>query len=99
MYLAGNTMQLLTMFCGNFCFFFCYKLNHPFFEKYKSVDEPWPWQTDREQWNKLFWRSVKLTALNAIVINFIVSYPSISADEPIPFRDDLNYDSTITLFL
>ena len=80
-------------------FFFCYKLNHPFFEKYKAVDDPWPWETDRLEWNRLFWRSIKLTALNSIVINFVINYPSVAADSPMPFRDDTVYDSPFTLFM
>jgi hypothetical protein len=28
-----------------------YHLEHPFFEKFKTNDKPWPWQEDREKWN------------------------------------------------
>jgi sterol desaturase/sphingolipid hydroxylase (fatty acid hydroxylase superfamily) len=99
MYLTGNTLQILVLIVGNLSFFFCYKVNLPFFEKYKSIDEPWPWQTDKQEWDKLFWRSIKLTAFNSLVMNFVFSYPSIAADAPIPFRDDLNYASPLTLLL
>jgi sterol desaturase/sphingolipid hydroxylase (fatty acid hydroxylase superfamily) len=42
--------------------------NHPFFERYKINDNPWPWQEDKENWHKLRRRSLLITALN----NFIV---------------------------
>lgn len=35
--------QFTTMILGNFYFFFLYKGNFAFIEKYKSVKEPWPW--------------------------------------------------------
>ncbi len=39
-------LQFWTLITANLGFFFCYKVNLPFFEKYKSVEEPWPWQSD-----------------------------------------------------
>jgi sterol desaturase/sphingolipid hydroxylase (fatty acid hydroxylase superfamily) len=91
--------QLIVLISGNLYFFFCYKVNHPFFERYKSVDEPWPWQTDREEWNRLFWRSIKLTAFNATVMNYFLGAPFVAAGFPVPFRADNNFSSPFTLFL
>ena len=99
MVLAVNILQFSTLISGNLYFYFFYKLNHPFFEKYKSVDEPWPWQSDPEEWNQLFWKSIKLTILNATLINYLFSAPFIAADYPVPFRADNNFASPLTLFL
>ena len=99
MVLAAIVLQIFTLISGNLYFYFFYKLNHPFFEKYKSVDEPWPWQSDPEEWNQLFWKSIKLTILNATLINYLFSAPFIAADYPVPFRADNNFASPLTLFL
>lgn len=38
--------QFATLILGNCFFFFCYKGNFAFIERYKSVEDPWPWQTN-----------------------------------------------------
>lgn len=47
-----------------------YKLNSPFFEQYKANKDPWPWDKNKEEWDKLFWRSMK-----ALFINVFIVYP------------------------
>ena len=42
----------------------CYKLELPMIEKYKCIEEPWPWNDDKENWNKLYWRTIALYTLN-----------------------------------
>jgi hypothetical protein len=56
-------VSLIILF-GNLIYFAFYKGNFAFIEKYKAVDEPWPWETNKEEWDKLFWRAVKLTVTN-----------------------------------
>lgn len=56
MVILVNLLFYNTLITGNLYFFFFYYGKFPFFEKYKSVDEPWPWESDKEEWRKLFWR-------------------------------------------
>jgi len=88
MVLVFNLLVGLAFITGNLYFFFIYKLDLPFFEKYKSVDEPWPWQTDDYEWNKLFWRSVYFTAINLTIVPFLFSLTFSFKTEPVPFSYD-----------
>ena len=84
---------------GNLYFFFFYCGKFPIFEKYKSVDEPWPWEVDLEKWRKLFWRSIKYTTINATVISYMLSAPFLLSGAPIPFNTEDNFATPLTLLL
>jgi hypothetical protein len=45
-----------------------YTLNIPFFEKCKSNEEAWPWQTDPEGHQRSFKRMTIKTAINTLLI-------------------------------
>ena len=94
-----NMLFYFVLITGNMYFFFFYWLKHDFFEKYKSVDEPWPWEGDKKDWNKLFWRSIMFTTFNSTVVPFLLSYPSCMNDTPIPFRVDENFTSPFTMLV
>ena len=47
----------------------CYQLELPIIERYKCLEEPWPWNEDLEAWNKLFWRSSVLYSFNVLCLN------------------------------
>ena len=94
-----NMLFYFVLITGNMYFFFFYWLKHDFFEKYKSVDEPWPWEGDKKDWNKLFWRSIMFTTFNSTVVPFLLSYPSCMNDTPIPFRVDDNFASPFTMLV
>lgn len=87
------------MILGNMYFFFFYKVKLPFFEKYKSVPDPWPWETNKQEWDKLFWRSVKLSLFNAVVMNTLLSVPTIVTGQAVPWRYDYNFDSPLRMFV
>jgi len=85
--------QFATLIIGNLYFLFFYKGKFAFFEKYKAVEEPWPWESDPEEWNKTFWRGIKLTIFNAVVMNSLLSVPTILSGQPVPWRYDDNFAS------
>jgi hypothetical protein len=60
---------------GNSIYFFLYKNKFPFIERYKATDEPWPWESNPEEWNLLFWRSVKFNLFNIFVTNPLIGIP------------------------
>jgi hypothetical protein len=52
-----------------------YTLDLPFFEKCKSNEEAWPWQTDPEAHQRSFKRMTIKTAINTLLIgNFLTGY-------------------------
>lgn len=61
-----STFTLVILFNGFYSL--CYWFEFPFMERYKALEEPWPWNDDKEAWNKLFWRTLLLYGLNALVI-------------------------------
>ena len=83
-YALGQAFAILVILNGTYCLF--YWLESPFIERYKCLEEPWPWNSeDKEGWNKLFWRTVKLYSLNVLVIGPLVYSPIVLFDLPIPF--------------
>ena len=58
----------------------CYWFEFPFMERYKVLEEPWPWNDDKEAWNKLFWRTFFLYGFNACVIGPLVYCPFYAFD-------------------
>ena len=69
--LANSAFLLVTVqgFYG-----ICYYLELPIIERYKCLEEEWPWYDDPETWAKLKWRSVKIYMLNYCIITPIVGY-------------------------
>ena len=53
----------------------CYWFEFPFMERYKCLEEPWPWNGDKEAWDKLFWRTAGLYSLNAFVVGPLAYAP------------------------
>ena len=45
-------------------FYFIYSSNHPFFERYKINNNPWPWNSDPEQWKILKRNSIYVIGVN-----------------------------------
>jgi sterol desaturase/sphingolipid hydroxylase (fatty acid hydroxylase superfamily) len=44
-----------------------YRIELPFFERYKINSNPWPWYENKAEWKVLMAKSIKLTAFNALV--------------------------------
>lgn len=44
-----------------------YRIEHPFFERYKINPDPWPWQENRDEWIKLMKKSLLLVTFNSFV--------------------------------
>jgi sterol desaturase/sphingolipid hydroxylase (fatty acid hydroxylase superfamily) len=63
-YLVFNGM----LFFVNLEYMCIYKLEHPFFEKYKTTPDAWPWKVDKEKWNK----QIKKTLVRVFINNFIL---------------------------
>lgn len=57
-----------------------YWLNWPFFERYKTTNEPWPWQEDKEEFKRKLWQSIKTVVFNHLVISNIFVLPNLIFD-------------------
>ncbi len=52
----------------NSCMFIIYKLKSPFFERYKTTLNKWPWEEDYSQWEALLKKTLKLLIFNHFLI-------------------------------
>lgn len=57
-------------------FFIIYYLNLPFFEKYKTTSNPWPWQENYGEFKDLFYKTIKSLAVNHLIILPIALLPN-----------------------
>lgn len=51
-----------------------YRLEHTFFEKYKTNPDPWPWQSDPKKWNDQLLKSIKQCFINNCLVLPVVIY-------------------------
>lgn len=89
----GIAIPFLTLATGNLIYGVIYKLNLPFFEKYKALNEPWPWEIDPIAWNNLKWRSIKLSLFNLFVTTPFFNLVPLYLEQPITNKMDLDYPS------
>ena len=78
---AWTTFEALMSLGLNLMFGVLYYLNLPFFERYKVLEEPWPWQEDPEA----FWKLVKKTA-KLYFFNIYAQKPTSAALHLFPFN-------------
>ena len=55
--------------------FLIYKLKHPFFERYKTTLNKWPWEENYDQWIQLLKKTIKLLFLNHFILLPLVLLP------------------------
>ena len=66
---GSNIVNLSTFAAANITYMLLYKLEIPFFEKFKASKDPWHWKTDPAGFRSMFTkRTVPLAALNLLVI-------------------------------
>ncbi|CDW78371.1 sterol desaturase family protein [Stylonychia lemnae] len=53
---------------ANFVYYLIYHFELPFFEQYKVTATPWPWQENKEEWNKLLTKAFKLYFFNYYIV-------------------------------
>ena len=80
-YGAIQTYVLVVLIQG--FYYVCYWLETPLIERYKCLEEPWPWNEDKKEWDRLFWRSVPLYSLNVLVLGPMSLSPFYFFDLPV----------------
>jgi len=55
--------------------FIIYKLEHPFFERYKINDKEWPWKKNSQEWNLLLKDSIKNVLANHFIFLPLILMP------------------------
>ena len=69
LYGVWATIQFWSIQLGSAIIFTIFHMNEfAFVEKYKTNDDPWPWQADKDAWNIQMWSTIKLVALNTVVV-------------------------------
>lgn len=51
-----------------------YKLKLEFFERYKILDKPWPWEEDSVKWRQTLKHSIKVILFNHLVVTPVVQF-------------------------
>jgi sterol desaturase/sphingolipid hydroxylase (fatty acid hydroxylase superfamily) len=64
----GNIIHDGVFFLINFVFWVIYKIELPFFERYKTQDRPWPWKENPEKWNKQIKRTFFFLLINHYLV-------------------------------
>lgn len=92
----GQNVALVVM-CQGF-WALCYWLEHPAIEKYKALEEPWPWNSDdKETWNKLYWKTVCLYTFNIFILNPMLYAPFL-LDPSLPVPMDCSMEGLPSAF-
>lgn len=52
----------------NIFFITIYKLKHPFFEKQKITNLPWPWEQKKEDWHKQLKKMIRTYIINFLIV-------------------------------
>lgn len=69
--------------------YFIYVLKVPLFERYRiNINKPWPWESDKQKWNKKLKKTIFIIFINHFVIQPTVTYISIFYTGTL-FRTDL----------
>jgi methylsterol monooxygenase len=90
------TLVVNTSLIGfNIEFLIYYKLKLPFFEKYKTSANPWPWEEDQVKWRQDLKKTLKLVGFNSLIIFPILLSPSLITND-CPFR--LDHESMPTAY-
>ena len=75
-----------------------YAHKYPYFEQYRIMNKPWPWEVDEKAYSKQYWEIVINTFIGAAVIAPIITYFSIFFNW-IDYRTDIeSYPSSIEIF-
>ncbi|CAD8197142.1 unnamed protein product [Paramecium octaurelia] len=89
MVVVQNVIQVVV--CAYYQIF--YSLNHPFFEQYKLVKKPWPWEKNKEEWKKM-----KIKTLKSIILNQSLAALLVSVIPPFQCRmDTLSFPSYLEI--
>ena len=72
---------------SNFMFWIIYKIELPFFERYKVHDKQWPWKENPSSWNKLLKETIGLLMFNHCLMLPLVMLPYYIFDN-CPYRLD-----------
>jgi len=77
----------LTLVFSNIEYLIYYYIEHPFFEKYKTNPDPWPWKENKEKWSKDVKKVIRLSCFNCFIMTFLFLIPNIITNE-CPHRYD-----------
>jgi len=75
-------------FLGHIIMYFIYKAKIPFFERYRIITSPWPWESDPAKWRVLLKETLQTTFLAHFVIVPYLVYNDTKGDISFNFNMD-----------
>ena len=82
---------LLTHASCNLIMNHIYAAKYPYFEKYRILQQPWPWEIDKEAYNKQYRKLAITTAIGSGIFGPLLLYP-------LAYYNIVQYDSDPSLF-
>ena len=100
MYAGGSIlMHEVMMFISNIVMYAIYKVELPFFERYRISSEPWPWKTNPKEFNSKLISTFVTLFWNSIVIMPLITFLSAYCDIVELRIDALSFPSCIEIAL
>ena len=66
--LSSYFVHMASFIAFNIVMWVIYNLEWPFFERYKVLDRPWPWNEDQEKWRIMLKKTILLLFVNQVII-------------------------------
>jgi methylsterol monooxygenase/4-alpha-methyl-delta7-sterol-4alpha-methyl oxidase len=79
--------------------YFIYTSKHPFLERYRIMDQPWPWESDPEGWKKTFRMTGAYFFVNQCIITPSLLYIDIKMNGVFVSMSPDNFPSSLTIIL
>ena len=92
---ATGSMNLLVY---NLVMNHIYAQKYPYFEQYRIMNKPWPWEIDEKAYSKQYREIVTNTIIGSVFISPMITYSSVYFNL-IEYRTDIeSYPSSIEIF-
>jgi methylsterol monooxygenase/4-alpha-methyl-delta7-sterol-4alpha-methyl oxidase len=85
-----------TSYCVSY---FLYTSKHPFLEKYRILDKPWPWEENPEEWKKIFKMTGLFFFINQCIITPTLIYIDVKMNGVFVSLSPDNFPSCLTIIL
>eukprot|EP00357_Protocruzia_adherens_P034525 CAMPEP_0115018730 /NCGR_PEP_ID=MMETSP0216-20121206/29010_1 /TAXON_ID=223996 /ORGANISM="Protocruzia adherens, Strain Boccale" /LENGTH=328 /DNA_ID=CAMNT_0002390041 /DNA_START=120 /DNA_END=1106 /DNA_ORIENTATION=+ len=73
--LVGLLVHKFASIIAAITFVIIYKMELPFFERYKTNDNPWPWNEDYEKWRAMLRKTIPQLLINYFVFGPFIQVP------------------------
>lgn len=100
LYGVWATLQFWSIQLGCAIIFTIFHMNEfAFIEKYKTNNDPWPWQADKEAWRIQLRSTIKLVALNTVVVTPLAGFTNYFTGVPVVNDFSVGAVPTVGIFV